>query len=124
MKKLTIAEQINKINKNMGLINEKNETNHSELIKRLILTGFKNEKILCEVKVTHPKERKGIDDQTHFNYYSVNLYVIGGSDSERWPNTQSIRNQNLELADKIQDYILNMMGIFVEIYTTDVPSCD
>lgn len=126
MVKKNLLEQLDRI---IGIINQDynpDGKNLSPIIHSLLDKMFitPNKDLVCGIEVTHPKDRKVLPGQNEYKTYKVNIFFVGGPKSKYYPKTLKNSMKYEELMDEAHDIILNMMGIFVDVYSTDVSSCE
>lgn len=119
-----LNEEINRIREVMFLEQSKEKRDLAPYMKQLlddVLVG--TSKMICDVEVINPKDRKSVDD-TVYEKYRVNLILIGGPSSRYWPRDQSVAATEEHLMNKAQDFILNYMGEMVDVYNIKVSTCE
>lgn len=120
MVKKNLSEQLDRI---IGIMNQEYDSNKKDLtpiIHSLLDKMFvsPNKEVVCGIEVTHPEDREVLPGQNKYKTYKVKIYFVRGVKKNR-----VIGRDYEELMDEAHDLILNMMGIFIDIFSTDVSSC-
>ena len=109
-----------------NVIKEEVEKDYTDLItklmKKTILSEYND--IICDIKVTAPKDREVLDGQTPYLHYKINVYFIGGYGTKLWPRTQGVNNMYDKVMDTIWSTIYDYLGIATDLYKTYVPKCE
>lgn len=119
MVKKNLLEQLDRI---IGIMNQEYDSKKdlTPIIRSLLDKMFvsPNKEVVCGIEVTHPEDREVLPGQNKYKTYKVKIYFVGGV-----KRSYPVRRDYEELMDEAHDIILNMMGIFVDIFSTDVSSC-
>jgi hypothetical protein len=84
-----------------------------------------NNDIVCGVKVTHPDKRYKLQFQeVPFDLYRIDIIFIGGYGSKFWPRTMAVIERYDTLSNKAFDLIMDMFGIFPDVYAKYTDKCD
>lgn len=94
----------------------------TKLMKKTILSEYND--IICDIKVTAPKDREVLDGQKPYLYYKINVYFIGGHGTKLWPRTQEVVGKYERIMDTIWSTIYDYLGIATDLYKTYVPKCE
>ena len=109
-----------------NVIKEEVEKDYTDLItklmKKTILSEYSH--VICDIKVTAPKDREVLDGQKPYLHYKINVYFIGGHGTKLWPRTQGIRDMYDKVMDTIWSTIYDYLGIATDLYKTYVPKCE
>ena len=109
-----------------NVIKEEVEKDYTDLItklmKKTILSEYSH--VICDIKVTAPKDREVLDGQTPYLHYKINVYFIGGYGTKLWPRTQGVNDMYDKVMDTIWSTIYDYLGIATDIYKTYVPKCE
>ena len=98
------------------ILEEETESDLTPVIEKLVKHFVEeNEDVLCKIEVIHPSKRKVLMGQPPYKNYKLKLLFAGGPIELRWKNDV--------IGNEIQDYILNMLGIYVDIYRITTYSC-
>jgi hypothetical protein len=104
-------------------INEEIEDNQpkkdlSPLIRKLLQSIIdRNSDIICDIEVTAPWNRDG------FSRYKIMIRFVGGPESNRWPKTMAIYDENDEIMNEIWSLVYDVIGEATDLYLTDEPRC-
>jgi DNA-directed RNA polymerase subunit L len=108
------------------VIKEESERDYTNtitnLLKKIILSEYKG--IVCDIKVTHPKDREVLDGQKPYLHYKINVYFIGGYGSNLFPRTQAVAEKYDKIMDTIWSTIYDYLNIATDVYKTFVPKCE
>jgi hypothetical protein len=109
-----------------NVIKEEVEKDYTDLItklmKKTILSEYND--IICDIKVTPPKDREVLDLQKPYLHYKINVYFIGGYGSNLFPRTQEVIGKYERILDTIWNTIYDYLGISTDLYRTYVPKCE
>jgi len=109
-----------------NVIKEEVEKDYTDLItklmKKTILSEYND--IICDIKVTAPKDREVLDLQKPYLHYKINVYFIGGYGSNLFPRTQEVIGKYERILDTIWNTIYDYLGISTDLYRTYVPKCE
>jgi len=109
-----------------NVIKEEVEKDYTDLItklmKKTILSEYSH--VICDIKVTAPKDREVLDGQKPYLHYKINVYFIGGHGTKLWPRTQGVNNMYDKVMDTIWSTIYDYLGIATDLYKTYVPKCE
>jgi len=109
-----------------NVIKEEVEKDYTDLItklmKKTILSEYSH--VICDIKVTAPKDREVLDGQKPYLHYKINVYFIGGHGTKLWPRTQGIHDMYDKVMDTIWSTIYDYLGIATDLYKTYVPKCE
>ena len=109
-----------------NVIKEEVEKDYTDLItklmKKTILSEYSH--VICDIKVTAPKDREVLDGQKPYLHYKINVYFIGGHGTKLWPRTQGIHDTYDKVMDTIWSTIYDYLGIATDLYKTYVPKCE
>jgi len=109
-----------------NVIKEEVEKDYTDLItklmKKTILSEYSH--VICDIKVTAPKDREVLDGQKPYLHYKINVYFIGGHGTKLWPRTQGIYDMYDKVMDTIWSTIYDYLGIATDLYKTYVPKCE
>ena len=104
-------------------INEEIEDNQpkkdlSPLIRKLLQSIIdRNSDIICDIEVTAPWNRDG------FSRYKIMIRFVGGPESNRWPKTMAIYDENAEIMNEIWSLVYDVIGEATDLYLTEEPRC-
>jgi len=109
-----------------NVIKEEVEKDYTDLItklmKKTILSEYSH--VICDIKVTAPKDREVLDGQKPYLHYKINVYFIGGHGTKLWPRTQGVNDMYDKVMDVIWSTIYDYLGIATDLYKTYVPKCE
>jgi hypothetical protein len=75
------------------------------------------EKYVCDYKL-----EPGIMDK-RYQTIKVTIYFDSGPGSKNWPMTQAVRYKEEDIMGELQDLILNLVGVYVAMYSSSTPNC-
>lgn len=96
------------------VLKEEENKDLSKMIKTVVDTFLEDndpdKELICGYELFTPRFQKKIK-------YKIFIHTNSGPNSKNWPRTQAFYQREETFANRIQDYILNYTGVYVEMYS-------
>lgn len=124
---MKLTENIQRIKKMMGVLNEQDdERDLSKHIEKILNIMFvePNKDLVCKVEVKHPKDIEVLKGQPKYKEYRLTITFICGYNTKYWPMTQALNDMYDDLMNEAWFIVYENTNRTVSVYKKCVEKCN